>query len=756
MPSEIMNQRSFSPSSYFFDEIRFPAERHVGFWNPETMPDHHGREQQPKFGVQPHVIGAERMSKMSVTSWGDHDLGARSNISVRQASYVLGNSKVNIESQYENNLFSSSLSDLFSKKMSLSSNDVLFGHSVDAVTASHYEEEEPFQSLEEIEAQTIGNLLPDEDDLLSGVIDGMEYFAQPHSGDDLEDFDLFSSGGGLELEGDDGLDSKNSSMVGEHPYGEHPSRTLFVRNINSNIEDSELKVLFEQFGDIRTLYTACKHRGFVMISYYDIRAARNAMRTLQNKPLRRRKLDIHYSIPKDNPSDKDINQGTLVVFNLDFSVSNEDLRQIFGVYGEIKEIRETPHKRHHKFVEFYDVRAAEVALRALNKSDIAGKRIKLEPSRPGGARRCGVQQFSLEMENEESSACQQQGSSPNNSPPGGFGGSISHESITSIYMENGSVVGVPSSPFLENEFHHALSPSIPQSLPSPSIVGSSMNQTGLSEPKYALGQMEFGFQRMPSYHPHSLPDFHHNGLASSLPFSSPGTITSGAVNIRPIPLEGTDNRHLHRVGSNGHSFDVNEVGNGNCPLHGHQYMWNSSNSFHPHPPSPMMWPNSPSFVNGIQTHPSQQLHGLPRAPSSHMLNTVLPIHHHHHHVGSAPAVNPSLWERRHGYGGETHDASGFHPGSLGSNGFSGNTALHHLEFSPHNIYPRVGSNSVDPSNPGLHSPQQRCDIFPGRNPMISMPNSFDYTLIERVRNRRNDVGSSTTDNKSSMNSILTG
>jgi len=54
----------------------------------------------------------------------------------------------------------------------------------------------------------------------------------------------------------------------------------------------------QQYGDIRTLYTACKHRGFVMISYYDIRAAKNAMKALQNRPLRRRKLDIHYSIPK--------------------------------------------------------------------------------------------------------------------------------------------------------------------------------------------------------------------------------------------------------------------------------------------------------------------------------------------------------------------------------------------------------------------------------------------------------------------------
>lgn len=51
------------------------------------------------------------------------------------------------------------------------------------------------------------------------------------------------------------------------------------------------------------------------------------------------------------------------------------------------QIREAPHRSHHKFIEFYDIRAAEAALCALNMSDIAGKQIKLEPSRPGGVRR---------------------------------------------------------------------------------------------------------------------------------------------------------------------------------------------------------------------------------------------------------------------------------------------------------------------------------------------------------------------------------
>jgi RNA recognition motif-containing protein len=82
------------------------------------------------------------------------------------------------------------------------------------------------------------------------------------------------------------------------------------------------------------------------------------------------------------------------------------------------QIRETPHKRHHRFIEFYDVRAAESALRSLNKSDIAGKRVKLEPSRPGGARRSFIQHFNHEFEQDETKHNSFQIGSPSaNSPP---------------------------------------------------------------------------------------------------------------------------------------------------------------------------------------------------------------------------------------------------------------------------------------------------------------------------------------------------
>jgi hypothetical protein len=51
------------------------------------------------------------------------------------------------------------------------------------------------------------------------------------------------------------------------------------------------------------------------------------------------------------------------------------------------QIRDTQQKGHHKIIEFYDIRGAEAALRALNRNDIAGKKIKADNSHFGGTRR---------------------------------------------------------------------------------------------------------------------------------------------------------------------------------------------------------------------------------------------------------------------------------------------------------------------------------------------------------------------------------
>lgn len=131
----------------------------------------------------------------------------------------------------------------------------------------------------------VGSLLPgDEDELLAGIMDGFDASWLPNAVDESEEYDFFGSGGGLELESDPqensrvgvssypGLSDDGSgvahlsqingagTITGEHPLGEHPSRTLFVRNINSNVEDAELRTLFEVF-------LTCKKLSCFLIGY---------------------------------------------------------------------------------------------------------------------------------------------------------------------------------------------------------------------------------------------------------------------------------------------------------------------------------------------------------------------------------------------------------------------------------------------------------------------------------------------------------
>ncbi|KAK8968230.1 Protein MEI2-like 2 [Platanthera guangdongensis] len=565
--------------------------------------------------------------------------------------------------------------------------------------------------LDDSDVNGIGNLLPDDEEaLLSGIVDDFDLSKLPGQIEEMEEFDIFGNGGGMELDLDpmENLTSGISSMhvndgygvngvasyglpnggvpiVGEHPYGEHPSRTLFVRNINSNVEDSELRLLFEQYGDIRTMYTTCKNRGFVMISYYDIRAARSAMRALQNKPLRRRKLDIHFSIPKENPSDRDLNQGTLVIFNLDPSVSNDDLLQLFGDFGEVKEIRETPHKRHHKFIEFYDVRAAEVALRALNKSDFAGKRIKLEPSRPGGARKSLIQQLNQDWEKDEPRIYGHHGGSPvASSPPGTwaqFSSPIENDSLSSLSRSSGA-----SGPIGGNYL-----PGLASLVPAPS---NSMNIAPFSNEQSRIIRADL---------------VNSNQLQQGLAYQQSHSFPEqNEMMLNMVPNSSSGSSLIPRLSTSG-------VGT----LTGSQSLWSSPPfSDHSHPSS---WQTVRHQIssNGQGHRPLYPGHHVPFIGSPSFHNP------HYHHIGSAPSG--ISFERPHGY-------------------FSESPATSFLSPSP---FVSVGMGTKTPLNPGITLSGNKLESSPSNLRMLasqrlgsslfgSVPYPGADTMNERARSRRAD------------------
>nr|XP_012567615.1 protein MEI2-like 2 isoform X3 [Cicer arietinum] len=630
-------------------------------------------------------------------------------------------------------LFSTSLPVLPHEKLNLTDseqNGQLADDNLLTLDKVHKEEDEGHDPFDDFENNAIGNMLPDdEDELLAGIMDDFDLSRLPSQLEDLDENDLFVNGGGFEMDFEpqeslsfglskisisDGMASNGigsyaiangvGTVAGEHPYGEHPSRTLFVRNINSNVEDSELRTLFEQYGDIRTLYTACKHRGFVMISYYDIRAARTAMRALQNKPLRRRKLDIHFSIPKDNPSEKDINQGTLVVFNLDPSVTNDDLRQIFGAYGEVKEIRETPHKRHHKFIEFYDVRAADAALKALNRSDIAGKRIKLEPSRPGGARRNLMQQLTQELEQDEARTFRSQIGSPiANSPPVGnvFTGSWAQFSSP---VEPNPLGSYSKSPGLG----HA--------------IGSPINTNHLSGLAAILSPHT-------STSPKIAPIGKDPGRVSNQMFATSGSSTQGTafqhsisfpeqkVNASPRPISafGESNSSSSSVGT----------------LSGPQFLWGSPTPYSEHS-------NTSAWSSSSLGHPftsSGQRQGFPyTGHRSPFLGSQ-----HHHHVGSAPSGLPL--ERNFRYFPESPDASLMSPVGFGNLNHSDGNFMMNM-----GSHPSVGHGiGLSATTSEIGSPNFRMMSLPGHgslflgNSLYAGPGVTNLDgLGERGRIRRPD------------------
>ncbi|XP_052184058.1 protein MEI2-like 4 isoform X3 [Diospyros lotus] len=567
MPFETMGQRRLSTSSCFLEETSFPSEKKFGFWKPK----------------------------------GTH--------------YC---------------------------QVGLSKNSVLVHKSADAV-ASCIQQVELLGSTEEIDSKIIGNLLPDEDDLFSGVINELDHIADANRGNDAEDVDLFSSVGGMELEVDNGSCAvqKNSKSGGgilscwsssdgfyasKDSLGQHPSRTLSVRNINCNVEDFELRALFE--------------------------------------------------------------------------------------------IREALCKCHHKFIEFYDVRAAEAACQALDKCNIAGKQIKLELNCPEDARHCSNKCSELEQDESGQSRSSNDLSLsetmcrvlPATFPLG---------DTTVSCFSNGSVQRLQSASALsEKALSHGSC--VLDTFRYPPRMASASDQFGPHKPSQSLGQVEFGNKCFESCHPYSFLDCQN----ISNPCESPNTVANMVGRIGARLLDKKIGGHTSTRSLNWQPMELEEwvagpFSNATHPVNGHH--WSNSTLCHHHPSSPMVWPDFPLFSNGVNAPCSKQLLG-PFGTSPDVLNTVSPPRHLH--VGSAPCIRPPFWNTQHSYTRESPEDLAVCLDSLRSEDFAGSFPLQ-LLGRPSHIFSNTLRNCMEKSsNDALHSPHQMSHISCGRTMVSSFPTTL--------------------------------
>lgn len=84
----------------------------------------------------------------------------------------------------------------------------------------------------------------------------------------------------------------------------------------------------------------------------------------------------------------------IYVGNLPWSMSDDDLQELFAAYGEVTSAtiisdRETGRSKGFAFVEMPDQSAGESAVEALNGKEVDGRDIRVNEARPREERRSG-------------------------------------------------------------------------------------------------------------------------------------------------------------------------------------------------------------------------------------------------------------------------------------------------------------------------------------------------------------------------------
>ena len=180
----------------------------------------------------------------------------------------------------------------------------------------------------------------------------------------------------------------NPQYMGQYDYSEIENRTLIVTNVNPQTTQQEIDDTFKTWESLRSIDTSMLDQGKLTVEYFDLRHAQNVRRLTNGTILHGNVIVVVYApLPKIEDPKKPPNNGTIVVFHLPTGITTEMIESAFAKYGEVRQVRGTPTKPTQRFIEYWDIRAAEAALKGLSGKYIMGSRVSIEFSLPGGFRR---------------------------------------------------------------------------------------------------------------------------------------------------------------------------------------------------------------------------------------------------------------------------------------------------------------------------------------------------------------------------------
>ncbi|KAI0235220.1 putative RNA-binding protein 19 [Lamellibrachia satsuma] len=196
----------------------------------------------------------------------------------------------------------------------------------------------------------------------------------------------------------------SSSSESEDDEAPEPGSTLFVKNLNFDTTQDKLTQIFSKCGKLRAVSISKKKDmknpgsflslGYGFVEFKTASAANQALKELQHASIDGHKVELKVSnratiqpaAPRKKQNTKKKQKSTkILIRNIPFEATLKEIRELFGVFGEIKSLRipkkmsGTGSHRGFGFVDFLTKQDAKRAFNALcHSTHLYGRRLVLE------------------------------------------------------------------------------------------------------------------------------------------------------------------------------------------------------------------------------------------------------------------------------------------------------------------------------------------------------------------------------------------
>lgn len=166
-------------------------------------------------------------------------------------------------------------------------------------------------------------------------------------------------------------------------------QTVFVSNLDFSVDDEKLKEVFSQFGpivDVRLVRNfKGLSKGFAYIEFGDMASTRKALKSDRMKIGGRPCFISEINKKVGFKFKTSVEKNKLFVSNLDMEVDENQLKEAFSKYGQLKDVRIVTYRNGHSkgraYVEYTDELGASNGLKA-DGLLLGNKNIKVEISNP--------------------------------------------------------------------------------------------------------------------------------------------------------------------------------------------------------------------------------------------------------------------------------------------------------------------------------------------------------------------------------------